>query len=114
MKKDNILIYVLMAAGAFYFIKKNGENNGAKNTNENFKALKANLKTDSSNPVLVVSFNGGKNRAQYYNNDRVIILDANLKRINAGKYSDGGLTITLDNGTTAQGASVTQTLLKTF
>ena len=50
------------------------------------------------NDIVTVGFNGGKNFANFYTNDRVIFFDAKTnKRISAGSYSDGGRTINMDN-----------------
>lgn len=50
------------------------------------------------NDVVTANFNGGKNFANFYTNNRVIFFDAKTnKRIDAGSYSDGGRTINMDN-----------------
>ena len=99
MTKDNNIILFLLAGGVLlYFLK---------NKASNFDQLKTNLGIQTNTPVVVKKFNGGKNFAQFYNNNRIVIVeDATKKRILAGSYSNGGKTILLDTGITLNNNSV--------
>ena len=91
MKKDNNIILFLLAGGVLLYVLKNKASN--------FDQLKANLNIQANTPVIKYPYNGGKNFAQFYNNDRVVFFDnATKKRILAGKYTNGGKTFLLDNG----------------
>jgi hypothetical protein len=77
-------------------------------TLSNFEALQKNLNTKAGkNGVVSVKFNGGKNVADFYNNNRVIIgtfgVSGYLKK---GSYSNGGLAFNIDGGKTISSSSV--------
>lgn len=51
--------------------------------------------------IVIIQYNDGKNQAQYYSNNRVIIFDAKtkpVKLLKKGTYSEGGISIKLDGG----------------
>ena len=106
--KNLALLIGLGGAGAiaYYFLiyKKNNFNSILTNT-----GLKAN-----KDNVLVVSFNSGKNFAQFYKNNRVIIFNQKSEIVVKGNYLDGGKIITLETGKEITGDSVFQNLLKTI
>jgi len=79
----------------------------------NYELVKHNLgdNINDKDGIITVAFNDGKNQAQFYKNDRVIIFD-NAKNIVArGNYSDGGKTISIDGGKQVSGGSVWNNLL---
>ena len=81
---------------------------------KNFEDLKKNLGANvrASGNVVSVKFNGGKNQADFYNNDRVIISTVGKSGfLVKGKYSNGGRTIVLDNGKNITSGSVWGNLL---
>jgi len=86
---------------AYYFlVYKKDKNKGNVYTQfDNFNSLQTNLglKANKDN-VVIVPFNENNNKAQFYTNDRVIIFDKNNNIVAKGSYSNGGQTITLDNG----------------
>jgi len=106
--KNFALLIGLGGAGAlaYYFLiyKKN-----------NFNTLLANtgIKVTKDN-VLKVSFNNGKNFAQFYKNNRLIIFNQKNEIVVKGNYLDGGKVITLETGKEITGDSVFQNLLKTI
>lgn len=116
MDKKNIngLIAVGITLGiagiGYYFLvykKKDGNN---------FEDLLINLgstvKPNKDN-IVSVKFNADKNLAQFYTNNRVVIFDnATKKVLNKGTYSDGGKTINMDDGKSANTNSVWGNLLE--
>jgi hypothetical protein len=77
-----------------------GGNSTSFDLKDNFAKLQKNLggiePNDKGN--IAVTFNSKKNQAQFYDNGRIIVFDvAAKKQIGAGNYSNGGLTIVLDN-----------------
>lgn len=96
---------------AYYFLvyRKKGDDN------PNFQDLQTNMGVQANKDnVVVAPFNQGKNFAQFYTNNRVIIFDNNKNIIVKGSYANGGTSITLDNGKEISGGSVWQNLLKTI
>ena len=95
---------VLGAVGlAYYFLvyKKDGKGEGdAYSDLDNFTSLQTNLglKDVNNDGVISVPFNNEKNKAQFYKNNRVFFFDKNNKVVAKGSYSNGGQSITLDNG----------------
>lgn len=76
----------------------------------NFEMVQKNLTADAkltNELFLPVKFNGGKNQATFWNNDRVFFSPYGSDNVIAkGIYSDGGKTIILDGGKTIQSPSV--------
>ena len=104
--KNLALLIGFGGAGAYYFLiyKKN-----------NFNSLLANTgRKANKDDVLVISFNSGKNFAQFYKNNRVIIFNQKNEIVVKGNYSNGGKIITLETGKEITGDSVFQNLLKTI
>jgi hypothetical protein len=96
------IVGVLGFIGYKYFYKKYLLKNPVSLSDDNFALLQKQLgKVPNKEGVIVVTFNDGKNIAQYYNNNRVIIFDNTKKpavRIKSGAYSMGGYNIKLDGG----------------
>jgi hypothetical protein len=83
----------------------------------NFNDVKKNLglNISSKGNVVSVKFNGGKNQADFYNNDRVIISTVGKSGyLKKGSYSNGGKTIVIDGGKTITSGSVWGNLLNTL
>jgi len=81
---------------------------------KNFEDLKKNLGANirATGNVVSVKFNSGKNQADFYNNDRVVISTVGKTGfLVKGKYSNGGRTIFLDNGKNITSGSVWGNLL---
>jgi len=99
---------------AYYFLVYRKENSGGGDSN--FKAVQDNLGIKSSSSGIVsVKFNEGKNTADFYKNNRVIIGKIGTSGyLVKGSYSDGGKTIKLDNGKEIVGGSVFGNLLQTL
>jgi len=82
----------------------------------NFEKLAANIGIPApTSDVLNLNFNNGKNKAQFYKNNRVALskIDTTgiLTLIGKGTYSNGGLTILLDkDGSQITTSSVFTTL----
>lgn len=99
---------LLLLGAAYYFLvyKKNDEED------TNFKSLQDNigLKPNFEN-IVIAPFNDKKNYAQFYNNNRVIIFNADKQIVVKGSYSEGGKTIKLDNGKEVSSGSVWANLL---
>lgn len=95
-------------------------NEGRPNTTQrqnNFNDVKKNLglNISSKGNVVSVKFNGGKNQADFYNNDRVIISTVGKSGVlKKGIYSNGGKTIFIDGGKTITSGSVWGNLLNTL
>lgn len=104
-----ITLGVVGLAYYFFIYRKKGSDN------PNFEDLQTNMgiKANKDN-VVVAPFNKGENLAQFYTNNRVIIFNKNKNVILKGSYSNGGTSITLDNGKEISGGSVWQNLLKTL
>lgn len=105
-----IILGVLMLGTAFYLYNKNKKGSGNTNNQadeDNFNQLQQNigLKAGTTN-VVVAPFNSKKNHAQFYNNHRVIFFNDKNLIVVKGAYSNGGKTITLDNGTEFSSNSV--------
>jgi len=79
----------------------------------NYELIKKNLGDNihEKDDIITVPFNDGKNQAQFYKNNRVIIFDNKESVILRGNYSDGGKVISIDNGKTIKGGSVWNNLL---
>jgi hypothetical protein len=81
-------------------------------TLNNFKEVQKNIGLSGDDEKLVVVFNGGKNQATFWNNDRVFFSPYGLPEIiSKGTYSDGGKKIVLDNGKVIDSPSVWGNLL---
>ncbi len=82
----------------------------------NFQQVQTNLSTKANaNGVVSVRFNGNKNQADFYNNNRVIIGTVGQSGyLKKGTYSNGGKTIVLDGGKTITSGSVWQNLNSTL
>lgn len=96
---------------AYYFLvyKKNSDNS------KNFESLQDNLGIKSKSDVLSVKFNEGKNTADFYNNNRVVIGKIGTQGyLVKGSYSDGGKSMRLDNGKEINSNSVWNNLLQTI
>jgi hypothetical protein len=98
----------------YYFVNKKEEGEGQSENLDNFNQAQERLGIKPTNDVIIVKFNQGNNTAQFYTNNRLIIFDKNLKVIKSGVYQNGGLDITLDDGTEISGSSVYGNLLKTI
>lgn len=80
--------------------------------NSNFKDLQKNLNANAnSQGIIIIPFNSQKNKAQFYDNNRVVFFDDKDVVIAKGSYSDGGKTITLDSGKSVTGSSVYTNLI---
>ncbi len=76
-------------------------------TLSNFDSLQKNLNLKAKNGVVIVPFNGGKNVANFYNNNRVILFATGQSGVlKKGTYSNGGLTFVIDGGKTISSGSV--------
>jgi hypothetical protein len=82
----------------------------------NYLAIKYFLKgiASESNGILICSFNYSKNKAQFYNNNRVFIFDEGNKIFAKGSYSNGGRKIILDSGITFESNDIIENLTKTL
>jgi hypothetical protein len=103
--KGIIAISVLGIIGflGYKYLSKKGILGSAKSiANDNFALLQKQLPAKpNKDGVIVVPFNGKKNKAAFYSNNRVIIFDTTKNppvRIKSGIYSQGGYSITLDGG----------------
>jgi hypothetical protein len=104
---------------AYYFLvyrKKNGGSDDSNSDDSNFKAIQDNLGVKSSSSGIVsVKFNEGKNTADFYKNNRVVIGKIGTSGyLVKGSYSDGGKGIKLDNGKEIFSGSVFGNLLQTL
>ena len=74
--------------------------------------MQQNIGSVGDSEKLAVIFNGGKNQATFWNNDRVFFSPYGLPDIIAkGTYSNGGKTIVLDSGKKIESPSVWANLL---
>lgn len=105
---------------AYYFLVYRKENGGSDDSSgsddSNFKAIQDNLGVKSSSSGIVsVKFNEGKNTADFYKNNRVVIGKIGTSGyLVKGSYSDGGKGIKLDNGKEIFSGSVFGNLLQTL
>lgn len=91
-------------------------------SSDNFNRLITNLgagNKPNNDGIVIVPFNDHNNRAQFYNNNRIVIFQPGMMGTNEtivakGGYSNGGLTITLDGRTPISSSSVYTNLLKTI
>lgn len=84
----------------------------AEKTLTNYEGVQQNIGLVGDAEKLAVVFNGGKNQATFWSNDRVFFSPFGLPDIIAkGSYSDGGKTIVLDNGKKIESSSVWANLL---
>lgn len=82
----------------------------------NFAQLQKNLNAKANaNNVVSVNFNNGKNRADFYSNNRFAIftngVNGGISLLKKGSYSNGGKTLTIDNGGNITSGSVYTNLL---
>ena len=90
-----------------------GNTGGSTTTLSNFELLQKNLNAKADkNGLVFVKFNGNKNSATFFNNNRfsinVVGQGGYLKK---GSYSNGGLTLTVDGATPISSSSVWGNLL---
>jgi hypothetical protein len=100
---------------AYYFLVYKKENSGG--SDDNFNSLQDNLgfKTKTKFDSVTVKFNEGKNTADFYKNNRVVIGKIGTSGyLVKGSYSDGGKEIKLDNGKEIVSGSVFGNLLQTL
>ena len=102
---------VLGTAYYFLFNRLSFRNDSSKT---NFKDLQKNIgkKPNDENVVIKTS---GKNKADFYNNNRVMIsqlVDGKFKLMYKGTYLNGGKKIILDNGTQIEGDDVLNNISK--
>ena len=95
-----------------------GGGGGGTTTKSNFDRLKQNIGSQFTNlkgGAIRVNFNGNKNFAQFYTNNRVAIYTtSNNNIIIKGSYANGGKKIVLDNGKTIESGSIWRNLNKTI
>lgn len=72
----------------------------------NLSMVAKNLGAVIGNNTVNVTFNGGKNRAVFFDNGRFAIATADNKLVMKGSYSNGGFNLVADNNKTAMGSSV--------
>jgi uncharacterized protein (DUF697 family) len=60
--------------------------------------------------VLILSFNGAKNEAQFYTNNRVFIYEQQNQILKKGSYSNGGRRIRTDDGRVFEGNNIVDNL----
>ncbi len=79
----------------------------------NYLAIKYFLKgiASESNDILIYSFNNSKNKAQFYNNNRVFIFDEGNKVFAKGSYSNGGKILVLDDGKKFESDNINSNLM---
>jgi hypothetical protein len=89
---------------------------GTVTPSDNFNQVQSNLSVNANaNGIVSVKFNGNKNVANFYNNNRVIIGTVGKSGyLKKGTYSNGGKTIVLDGGKTITSGSVWQNLNSTL
>jgi len=115
--KNGIIVTLFIAAIGFFayktFAKPKPSNitppksDGGTTNQENFDKVVANLNVaKNGTDYISYYFNSGKNLFVFYNNNRMYIADKNGNIISMGTYSDGGKSISLDNGKSANGGSV--------
>ncbi len=104
------------SAFAIYGKEFTNSNVGTTTPSANFQQVQTNLSTKANaNGVVSVRFNGNKNQADFYNNNRVIIGTVGQSGyLKKGTYSNGGKTIVLDGGKTITSGSVWQNLNSTL
>ena len=99
MKNKTILIVsgLLIVTGLGIYLYKRKKDKGGKSDPDNFKKLIVNLGNVKvpENNIINVLLNEGKNSANFYTNNRVILFEGK-KQIDAGTYTNGGLTIAMD------------------
>ena len=80
----------------------------------NYLAVKYFLKSDAVEikDIVVYTFNNSKNKAQFYNNNRVFIFDNDNKIILKGSYQNGGRKIIIDNGKTIESNDINNNLIE--
>jgi hypothetical protein len=84
----------------------------AEKTLTNYEDVQKNVGLSGDSEKLAVVFNGGKNQATFWNNDRVFFSPYGLPDIiSKGTYSNGGKTIVLDSGKKIESSSVWANLL---
>jgi uncharacterized membrane-anchored protein len=121
--KNGIIVTLFIAAIGYFaykaFAKPTPSNIPPKDkdsgtTNQdNFDKVASNLNVAKNGAdYLTYYFNGKKNIFVFYNNNRMYIADDKGNIISMGTYSDGGKSIVLDNGKSANGSSVWTNLLK--
>jgi hypothetical protein len=97
---------------AYYFLVHNRtQESGSDSINFNSLLSNTGLKPNQSG-ILIIPFNDSKNSAQFYNNNRIFIFDADKNVVAKGTYSDGGKSIKLDSGSKIASGSVFSNLLK--
>jgi hypothetical protein len=62
--------------------------------------------------IVVYTFNNSKNKAQFYNNNRVFIFDNNNKILVKGSYQNGGRKIIIDNGKIIESNDINNNLIE--
>lgn len=92
--------------------KEDTTTGGVGNPKDNFDKVASNLNVAKNGAdYLSYYFNGNKNTFVFYDNNRMYIADDKGNIISMGTYSDGGKSIVLDNGKSANGSSVWTNLL---
>ena len=74
---------------------------------QNFASLKVNIGGNfPSGNSFSIKFNGGKNYASFWNNNRFAILNSQKQLMFKGTYQQGGKSLKGDNGKIAVSGSV--------
>lgn len=100
--------------GLVYYLISQKKDEIKNSSGDDFELVKANLggKFDDSSDIAATKFNGDKNVAQFYKNNRLAIFDANTKKLlKKGDYSNGGKVIKMDGGTELTNSSVWTNLI---
>ncbi|MBK7362998.1 MAG: hypothetical protein IPJ01_11940 [Micavibrio sp.] len=97
---------------AYYFLVYKKDDKGDVYSDfDNFNSLQTNLGLKANkDDVVVAPFNEKNNSVQFYKNNRAIFFDKNNKVVVKGSYSNGGQSITLDNGKEFSSGSVWQNI----
>jgi hypothetical protein len=120
--KNGIIVTLFIAAIGYFayksFAKPTPSNTppkdkeGGATNQENFDKVVSNLGVPKNGTdFLKYYFNNKKNIFVFFNNNRMYIADDKDNIISMGSYSDGGKSIILDNGKSANGSSVWTNLL---
>jgi hypothetical protein len=85
---------------------------GSGSGSTNFDTVQKNLGLKANGASFTVNFNGGKNKATFFNNNRFSIgAVGQTGFLKKGSYSNGGLTFAIDGGSTFSSGSVWGNLL---
>ncbi len=104
-------VVALVVVGSYFGYKHFFPDAGNTDFADNYAQAQTNLNVKAGKGGIVIPFNNKKNKAQFYDNGRIVIFNDKGAIVKKGTYSDGGKTIAIDNGKTVSSGSVFGNLL---